>query len=147
KVKYPECVNLRQFPLAAYPFAVLGVQREPRFRRIAHPLKRGLYLSLLARDFFGVGIRRNVNKRRRDHHHSRSWIWYLHVIPRVGKSVSARNSIGKDVDRPARAARQHHGARLGDETRSARTINGEGYVAAFIKGLRHNRQSAQAAAR
>src|SRR3984957_11353949 len=96
---------------------------------------------------FVIGIFGYVQHRRDDENSARKRLWDLHQVPGFPQSPRALESDVKQNDRPARAASQHYRAGLGHVGRPARTDDGEAGIDSFCEPPRHDRKSAQTAAR
>jgi len=94
----------------------------------------------------GIGIRRDVDRRREENHSTREWRRQQEMVPGFFKSLAATHSDVEDKNRATGFSSEHDGAGLGDVTRAARAINREGTIDSFFQAARHHRKSTKAAA-
>src|SRR5579872_1919491 len=95
---------------------------------------------------FGIGVWRDVDRRGEEDYGARKWGGQQEMVPGFLESFSAAYADVEDEDGTASFSGEHHRAGLGDVTRAARTVDGEGAIDAFFETSSHDRETAKAAA-
>src|SRR4029077_5360939 len=94
----------------------------------------------------GVCLRRNLDGRRKNDYGTAERPRKQEVIPGLFERLAVLDADVKDSDGRARAAGEHHGARLRDIARAARAVNREGAVLPFLDALGHDGEAAKTSA-
>jgi len=96
---------------------------------------------------FGVGVGRDVDWWGEEDYGASEWSGKQEVVPGFFEGFSAVDANVEDEDRAASFSGEHDRAGLGDVTRAARAVDGEGTIDAFFEAARHDREAAEASAR